>query len=190
MIRPVRVAAPVEYPVSILEAADHCRVTNDLEASQLEGFIAAATAHLDGYAGILGRCLITQTWRQDFNDWTDVRLPFTDIKSPSIIWRNALGVSSPVAGADFYVEENHLGAHVRFVSGWSAPSLPMTGAAPVSVTFTAGYGGAEDVPRSIRQAILLMVGHWYSNREAVTDGALTAMPLSVDALITPHRLML
>lgn len=38
--------------------------------------------------------------------------------------------------------------------------------------------------RDVEQAILLLVGHWYSNREAVVvGGAPSAVPLAVDRLL-------
>ena len=60
---------------------------------------------------------------------------------------------------------------------------------PVEITFTAGYGGtAAAVPAAIRQAMLLLIGQWYDNREAVTVGAAgSPMPMAVDALLAPYR---
>lgn len=38
--------------------------------------------------------------------------------------------------------------------------------------------------RDVEQAILLLVGHWYANREAVAVGvSATAMPLAVESLL-------
>lgn len=38
--------------------------------------------------------------------------------------------------------------------------------------------------RDVEQAILLLVGHWYANREAVAVGTIaTAMPLAVERLL-------
>lgn len=38
--------------------------------------------------------------------------------------------------------------------------------------------------RDVEQAILLLVGHWYTNREAVAVGTIaTAMPLAVERLL-------
>ena len=42
----------------------------------------------------------------------------------------------------------------------------------------------------LRLAMLMLVAHWYRNREAVTDAASTgsrALPLAVDALVGPYR---
>lgn len=38
--------------------------------------------------------------------------------------------------------------------------------------------------KDIEQAVLLLVGHWYANREAVVVGSITsAMPLAVERLL-------
>jgi uncharacterized phage protein (predicted DNA packaging) len=38
--------------------------------------------------------------------------------------------------------------------------------------------------KDVRQAVLLLVGHWYANREAVVIGTITAeVPLAVDRLL-------
>lgn len=37
-------------------------------------------------------------------------------------------------------------------------------------------------------AMLLLIGHWYENREAVAMGTIaTQVPMAVEALITPYR---
>ena len=57
----------------------------------------------------------------------------------------------------------------------------------VTLTMVAGYGAAADVPYSIRQAILLMVAHWFVNREAASPVSLKELPLGVAALLSPYR---
>lgn len=65
MLAPVRVTPPAEPPVSLEEAKAHLRVDFGDDDLYVAGLIEAATAHLDGWSGILGRALVTQTWRQD-----------------------------------------------------------------------------------------------------------------------------
>lgn len=41
----------------------------------------------------------------------------------------------------------------------------------------------------ITTAMLLLVGHWYANREGVVIGAITAeVPMAVEALLQPYRI--
>src|SRR5690606_3870606 len=43
------------------------------------------------------------------------------------------------------------------------------------------------VPEPIKVAILLLVGHWYQNREAATAKSISELPYAVSALIAPYR---
>src|SRR5690606_12599307 len=74
MLAPVRTVAPATMPVSLAEAKAHLRVDHDDQDDLITAQIKAATAYLDGWSGILGRALVTQTWRQDFAGFGD-RLP-------------------------------------------------------------------------------------------------------------------
>lgn len=42
---------------------------------------------------------------------------------------------------------------------------------------------------SINQAMLLLVAHWYANREAVSESAISEVPLGVRHLLQPYRRM-
>lgn len=65
---------------------------------------------------------------------------------------------------------------------------PATNGQPgsVRIQFTAGY---EKVPASIKHAALLLIAHWYENREAVTIDlkGMAPLPVAVDALLYPYR---
>lgn len=56
-----------------------------------------------------------------------------------------------------------------------------------SITFTAGLANPTDAP-DLLDAVKLIIGHRYRNREAVNIGNIvTELPLGVDALIQTHR---
>lgn len=46
---------------------------------------------------------------------------------------------------------------------------------------------ATVMPRSFQQAVLLLVGHWYRNREAVASGSYSQLPLAFHSLLWPYR---
>ncbi len=193
MHAPIQTTPPANLPVSLTDAKLHLRVDHDDEDLLIDGLIEAATDHLDGWTGILGRCLEEQEWRQDF-DWFAqvIRLPLWPVNSiSSITWRDIAGQIATVHSDDYALKSDALGAYVRFKDGFSYPNGLHQNAA-ISVTFNAGYPQAGDplestVPAAIKAAILLLVGHWYQNREAVSDSAPTELPLAVNSLIAPYR---
>lgn len=65
---------------------------------------------------------------------------------------------------------------------------PSTTNEPESVTITATAGAAE-TPPDVEIAILLLVGHWYENRESVVIGTISSsVPMGVDMLLAPYRI--
>lgn len=188
MSRPTRTVAPSSSPVTLAEAKSQCRIDTSDEDTLIQTLIDAATAHLDGWSGVLGRCIITQTWTFGLADWQDkIRLPFPDISSVTINYVDADGVSQSVASLLFELVDDALGSAVWFKGAFTQPSLYSDQQEPITITIVAGYGAASNVPASVKQAILLLVGHLYENREAVSDITLTAVPMAFDALIGPHR---
>lgn len=190
MHRPVLVTPPSagDPLISLAEAKAQCRVDSSDEDALITSLVAAATSYLDGYAGILGRALVTQTWRQDFDRYARcLRLPLLAASVTAIHWIDDDGGDTTIAGADYALLADGRGSYVRFVDGFSTPgSLAET--AGLKVTFTAGYGAAAAVPPAIKQAAQLLVGHWYVNREAVNVGNITTiLPLAADALLQPFR---
>jgi uncharacterized phiE125 gp8 family phage protein len=68
--------------------------------------------------------------------------------------------------------------------------MPGRPAAGIEVDVTVGYGGAAaDVPEPLRRAILMLTAHWHENRGLVANGAVSALPVSVAALIAPYRML-
>ena len=172
-----RTAAPAELPVTVDEVREHCRVDHYDDDLQLEAALLAAVDHLDGWFGILGRCLVTQTWAFEVDRLcAPVRLPFPDVTDAAIITDGG-----PVPVGAIEVVNDALGGLVRPVDGATWPDGRAT------VQFTCGYGDPADVPRAICFAIMLLAAHYYEHREAVVIGpAANELPLGVDRLVRPH----
>lgn len=190
MFRPVLITPPAVQPVSPAEAKLHCRVRSAAEDALIDSLIGAAVAHLDGYTGILGRCLISQVWRQDFAGWGGcLRLPFPDVAEHVVTYRDADGNEATLSSDHYDLIEDSTSAVLLYRDAFAAPTLYGDTVQPISVRYTAGYGAeAADVPQAIRVALLLLIGHWYENREAVITGTIASeLPMAVDALIAPYR---
>lgn len=212
MLRPVLVTPPAILPVSLAEAKTHLRIEPEavLEDDLITGLTTAATDHLDGWSGILGRCLVEQEWRQDFDAFARcLPLPLGPVISiSSVTWRNAAGQMSTVPTSAYALRTDAGGRSLaRFDASYSFPvGLHESGA--VSVMFKAGYAtipakpeepgppvvpavpAQSTVPAAIKTAILLLVGAWYENREETAIGVSVAgLPnsVAVNALLAPYR---
>lgn len=180
MYAPTQTVAPAEQPVTVPEAKSACRVLHDSEDAFIGTLVSAAVAHLDGYSGILGRCLVTQSWKQEFDDFARcLRLPLPAASITSVTYLEDDGTTTTtVASANYALHHDALGSYVRFIDDFSAPSgLWETKA--VAVTFTAGYGAAAVVPANIKAWILANVARRYFDREAA-DWA-------YDGMLPPRR---
>ena len=196
MHAPVLVTPPAIQPVTLAEAKAQCRVEDASEDTLIGVLIDAATAHFDGWTGVLGRCLAEQTWRQDFDSWArPLRLPLWPVISvTSVTYLDANGDSQTVASANYTLRRDAGGAVVDFLDTYDFPTLQTSTPAAVSVTYVAGYADSEDetpvstAPAPIRQAMLLLIAHWHANREAVNVGAsVSVYPMAVEALTAPYR---
>lgn len=75
--------------------------------------------------------------------------------------------------------------HLAWGKSWpAARSVPNA----VKVTFNAGNDAAFPCPKAIEQAMLLMIGHLYENRQDETVTQRYELPFGVKALLQPYRL--
>lgn len=214
MHRPVLISPPERPPVTLDEAKAHMRVDYDDDDALIEGLVRAATEHLDGWTGILGRCLVEQTWRQDFDRFErELCLPLGPVISiVTVSWRNEAGQVSTVSPSLYDLRTDAGGRSlVRFDNSYVFP-MGLHESRAVAVSYRAGYvtipevpavgpgpGDPPDppgspavpeqstVPDPLKVAILLLAGHWYQNREAAVPDAINVLPLAVGALVTPYR---
>lgn len=195
MYRPVLVAAPTIKPVTLTEAKSWLDISYTNKDTVITALIAAATSHLDGWTGILWRCLCEQTWRQDYDDFTSCkRLPlFPVISITSVKYTDTSGVEQTIGSANYTLKNDDLGAYVEFVSTYSFPSLNVESAA-MRITYLAGYADiagtpkTSSVPDDIKHAIALLARHWFDNPSAVVVGVTAQkMPMAVDSLLAKYE---
>lgn len=178
-MRVVVVNAP-DPVVSWEEAQAHLRLDGDAEKAVVEGMIAAATAHIDGPSGWLGRAIGLQDLEARFDlvgIGSRIRLrypPVAQLLSVTYLDHDDVEQEADIADFDLYDGELSPIAH-RWP--WDGGSL-RRGAG--RVTYRAGY---DEVPPTVKTAILLMVGELYSNRELAALDDLGA----VGPLLQPYR---
>ncbi len=178
-------------PVTLAQAKAQLQIDNATTDwdDLMTGLIAAAVSHIDGWNGSLSRCLIEQTWTQTYAEFdSELELPFPDVSAVVVQYYDASDALQTMDADSYSLVQTMIGSVIALSSAVSTPSVSAARADPVIITMTVGYGAAEDVPAAIKQAILLMVGHWFANREAVNVGNIVSeLPFGATALLAPYR---
>lgn len=189
-MRPVIVTAPANPVLTPNEVKDNLRIGHDDDHDLLQNLVLAVTSFLDGPFGILRNCLIDQVWSIRGPNWSRMRLGLGNVQSIDLVkyWPFDGGAEVTLDPADYRIDYDAHGAFLVLADG-VRPALALRADA-VTAHFKAGFGpSADDVPQAVRQAMHLLVGHYYKHSEAVITGTRpTELPMGVRALLAPYRL--
>jgi uncharacterized phiE125 gp8 family phage protein len=183
MLRPALVTPPSAPILTLAEAKAHLRVDHTDEDALITALVAAAVSHLDGYAGVLGRALVQQTWRQDRGAFEDeMRIPVGDVLSiTSITYYDSSNVQQTLSTSIYEARADEMGPLVGLKADQVWP-VTYSREDAVRITWTAGFGAdASAVPEGIKAAARLLIGGWYENRST------GEIPAAVGALVAPFR---
>lgn len=175
-----RISGPATLPVTAAEAKANGRIDHDAEDALIEGLIGAALAHVEKSCGV---AFEAQTWEVVLDAFPtgEIELPFGPVASvTSVSYVDSAGDDATVSADDYAVDTASPVGWVIPVDGWPTA---MAVANAVRVGFVAGAG----TPADVRQAILLIVEHWYENRAASSADSLAPIPFGAEAIISLHR---
>jgi len=185
------VTAPAVEPVTLTEAKAHLRVDVTDDDTLISSLITSARQYIER---AIRRALITQTWRASIDEFPatgEIILPKPPLQSvTSIQYTDINDSTSTVSSSTYTVDTDSEPGRIVLKYGQTWPSSSLAVTNPIQITFVAGYGLAAGVPAHFKQAILLLVGHWYENREAITStgGIPKELPYAVKSLIDIDRI--
>ncbi len=168
----VQTVAPTETPVSLDEVKDHLRIDDDEEDLLIASYIEAATIFAQEYTWSQ---LCTATFAERWDRFPSVIVPK---KCPlltvtSVAYVDTAGVAQTLTvTTDYVVDIYQKPARIipAYTKWWPATRCYVN---DVTLTYTAGYGGPDDVPAEVKQAILLKCGQLYAGRGGCDPGDAT-----------------
>jgi len=182
---------PAAEPLSVEEAKAQLGLTDSdtTDDPMIGGLIIAARQWAENYTGhVLTAREVVET-RDAFTCWLDLYAwPVRSITSIQYLDGNGALQSLDVSAFAAPITRRPVRLTSAFGSRW-----PVTARMPAAVTITmqAGYESPEAVPQAIKQAMLLMIRHWYDNRSAVAVGGsgvgAVEVPMGAAILLDPYR---
>lgn len=170
MARPsyTQTVPPTTRAVSLDEVKSHLRVDLDIhdEDALIIALIDAATVYAQEYQWSQ---LITSTWEMRLDRFPSEQIelhPNPVSAVATVQYVDTGGTTQALTVTTQYITDllrKPALIYPAFNTSWPATRAYHN---DVIVTFTAGYGAASAVPRNIKQAMLLLIGHWYMRREA------------------------
>ena len=167
----VVVITPPDPVVTWDDADAHIGLSGDTsQEPHVESLIDAATAHIDGPDGWLGRALGLQTLEAQLGAFDDlIRLPYPPhVAITSVKYIDPNGVEQTAVSSSYELFAGEL--MPAYGTVWPATRW---GRGSVRVRYTAGY--ENEIPAPIRSAILLMVGDLFRFRETVTEKIMSSL---------------
>lgn len=194
------ITEPEVLPLTLQEAKDHLRIDYSDMDDLITLYIEAATSHVQGQHSFTGRALVTQTWELVIDHFPvhEIKIPLPPLQSiESIKYDGSDGLETTLATDQYYVDDvSEPGWVVPIVGGWPTAVLDAINA--VRIRFVAGYDATADsppdlagnVPRAIKQAMLLYIGNFHEHREENIVGLTTMkLPFAAENLLRPFRVV-
>ena len=171
-------------PVAKVKAQE--RVLHNREDDLIADYIVAAFDHLHGYGGWLnGYCLLEEEFEffpGMIYATTDLPLrPVEDEDDVTLERRLARGDYTAFGGDFMVASQDGVTTLARLTTTGFTAQVNVVDPREWRITFKAGHPTADEVPQPLKQAMLLLAGHWYQNREAtMSDPRVTNVSRKVE----------
>jgi uncharacterized phiE125 gp8 family phage protein len=184
--RYIRAFATVATDVATFSVDIDVVVGDTSDDAYLTALIIAARKYCEGFQN---RAFITQSWELSLDDFSAdvIELPKGNLQSiTSIVYTDSANVATTLAATEYTSSTRGILGRLCPAYNKTWPSFTPCPLDSVVITYVCGYGAtAASVPETTKQAIYLLVSHWYEQREIVS----TAMNISKEIEFTLSALL-
>lgn len=198
-----RIVDPVVEPIDVADARRQCLIDADITIhdTTLANYIRAARELAESYTK---RTFVESSWRlsaaafpykceTDFLDpWISIPMPpLIAIESVSYLDTDGSRIYLTAEQYQVWMDEEPPCLIPPYRQTWPSGRVD---ANAVQIEYRAGYAdggspmGAAKVPETAKQAIRLMVAHWFNNREDTAIANLATIPNGFERLLDSIRI--
>lgn len=188
---------PAIEPLTLAEVKDHLRITDSDSDAMLTFYLGVARRYAEAFTR---RMFVQRTFVETFDRFTSTiqlsRVPLVSITSIQYIDTDGNLQSVTNGSPQTYVVDTATEpGRVYLDYGQTWPNT-RNQADAVTVTYVAGHATGTSspldyslIPQEARLAILLLIGHWYENRDATSELTIKDVPLAWKHLLHPIRML-
>ena len=188
-MRAFKVVTPAtSNPITLTEAKTHLKVDTTADDTFITNLIKSATSSAQEYTN---RFFIATTIQQVGDKWEDIS---NLLKSPvasvtNIKYVDTSGSLQTLSTDVYFVDDVNKPARIGLKPNQSYPEI-IDRLNAVQVNYVVGLAaGPDEVDEGIRQALLLTIGNWYQNRQAVVTGTIaTELPMNAKFLLDQYKI--
>lgn len=172
------ITPPVSEPITLQETKDYLRVDFTDDDALISMLITAARQFIEK---LTRRSIAVATWEMSLDEFPqgEIIIPLPPLKTINSIAYIKGGTPQTFS----YYEVDDYSQPARLKGEWPETDNVLNA---VKINFDAGY---DTVPEPLKQAMLLLISHWYENREPVTmNGSPATIPFTVDALVSQYKI--
>jgi uncharacterized phiE125 gp8 family phage protein len=168
---------------SVIES--HLRVTYSADQTYLDGLAYAAQEAVENEIGEKFGSISVIGQNSEFTRSFTLPYPANRVGTITVQYYDDKGVLQTIDGANVKKSFSGYPTVIQISNDFKPASLAENN--PVVQTFSATVSARSVFPKSLKQAILLMMAHMYENREAVLSGRVVEPPLAFKYLCAQHK---
>lgn len=186
------ITAPTDEPIDSTEVKKHIAIDSSETTfdTQINDYIKAATAYIEVATG---RQICTATYDLIVDRFpagrAAINIPKGQLQSITHIkYIDGDGVQTTLSSSKYKVSDSREPGIIQpaFDEVWPVSRREIDA---VEIRFVCGYGDSDATPEGIKQAALLLVGHYFEHREAVAFNAAPAVvPLALQSILAAYKI--
>jgi uncharacterized phiE125 gp8 family phage protein len=168
--------------ITTAEAKKHLRIDHRYEDDYIDTLISAAYDFCENYTG---RIIRDQSITESLDDFSgDIELKYNPVQSiTSITYYDSDDVQQ--SQSTYFLDTRDLRAVLKpdYNESWPTTNGDFEN---IEITYQVGY---STIPYQIEQAVFLIIGSLYEQRENHTNLTINNVPVSAEYLLSPYRIL-